>query len=137
MKKINYLIFIGAVLLSTSIVFSGCKKKESTPDYPTPAFILTYTPVTLQTGDAGVQFYANCSSTDVKMTKVEILDPIHSGTITYNLNGQTYVKNQIFALQDAGTAYLKQGGTYQFTFTGNRSVDNAGFTVVSNLNVAK
>lgn len=137
MKKVNYLITIGVFLLSTSLILSGCKKKSSTPDYPSPLFIATYTLVTLQTGDAGVEFFANCTTTDVKLTKVEILDPIHSGIITYNLQGLTVVKGQIFAMQDANTAYLKQGGQYQFTFTGNRSVDNAGFSVVTTLNVAK
>jgi hypothetical protein len=137
MKKVNYLLFIGVLLLSTSIIFSGCKKKSSTPDLPTPLFIATYTLVTLQSGDAGVEFFANCTTTDVKMTKVEILDPIHSGTITYNLNGLYHVKGEIFALQDANTAYLKEGGIYTFTFTGNRVADNAGFTAVTTLNVAK
>jgi hypothetical protein len=138
MKRRNYaLLFIG-LILSSGIVFSGCKKKSSDePTYPAVAFIVTYVTVPLQGGSDGVEFFANCSTTDVKMTKVQILDPIHSGTVTYNLNDQVYVKSQIFALQDDGTAYLKEGGTYQITFTGHRTVDNAAFTIVSNVNVAK
>ncbi len=137
MKKINQAMIYGILLMSIVIVISGCKKKTETVTYPTVSFIVTYLTVQLQAGGEGVQFYANCNSTDVKMTKVEILDPIHSGTVTYNLNGQGYVKSQIFDLQDAGTAYQKQGGTYQITFTGLRTVDNAPFTVISNVSVAK
>jgi hypothetical protein len=139
MKRKNAFLTLGFVLMSMLIVFSSCKKKstDTTPSYPSPAFIVTYVPVTITNPNDGVQFFANCSTTDVKMTKVEILDPIHSGTVTYNLNATTYVKGQIFGLQDAGTGYYKQGGTYTFTFTCNRSADNAPFTIVSTLNVAK
>jgi hypothetical protein len=137
MKKINHLLTYGVLLMSIVVVFSGCKKKTEEVTYPSVAFIVTYLTVTLQSGDQGVQFYANCSSTDVKMTKVEILDPLHTGTTTYNLNGNGYVKGQIFALQDDGTAYLKEAGTYQITFTGLRTVDNAPFTIISNVYVSK
>lgn len=137
MKKINQVLICGILLMSIVIVFSGCKKKADTVTYPSVTFLVSSTPVTFNTGEAGLTFFANCNSTDVKMTKVEILDPLHSGTVTYNLNGLGYVTGQIFALQDANTGYLKSTGTWQFTFTGLRTVDNAPFTVVSNLNVSK
>jgi hypothetical protein len=138
MKKRKYALLIVGLIMSSFIVFSGCKKKSSDePTYPSVAFVVTYVTVTLQGGSEGVEFFANCSTTDVKMTKVQIMDPLHSGTVTYNLNDQVYVKSQIFALQDDNTAYLKEGGTYQITFTGHRTVDNAAFTIVNNVNVAK
>jgi hypothetical protein len=137
MKKINHLMIYGVLFMSLVIVFSGCKKKSEEVTYPAVTFIVTYLTVQLQAGGEGVQFYANCNSTDVKMTKVEILDPIHSGTVTYNLNGNMFVKSQIFALQDDGTAYTKQGGTYQITFTGLRTVDSAPFATVVNVPVSK
>ena len=137
MKKINRLTFFGILLLSSIIVLSGCKKKSDSVTYPSVTFIVTYTSVQLQSGDAGVQFFAKCSTTDVKMTKVVILDPIQSGTTTYNLNSQVFVTNQIFGLQDETTAYLKTAGTYQITFTGLRVVDSAPFTVVENVSVSK
>src|ERR1035438_8306052 len=112
MKKVNYLVFIGVLLLSTTIIFSGCKKKSSTPDEPTPVFIITSTTVQLQDGSAGIEFFTVCSTTDVTMTKVEIVSPIHDYDITYNLGNQLYVKNQIFDLQAANTAYSKESGTY-------------------------
>ena len=136
MKKVNYLVFIGVLLLSTTIIFSGCKKKSSTPDEPTPVFIITSTTVQLQDGSAGIEFFTVCSTTDVTMTKVEIVSPIHDYDITYNLGNQLYVKNQIFDLQAANTAYSKESGTYTFTFTGIRNADGAAFTIISTLVVA-
>lgn len=136
MKKVNYLVFIGVLLLSTTIIFSGCKKKSSTPDQPTPVFIITSTTVQLQDGSAGIEFFTVCSTTDVTMTKVEIVSPIHDYDITYNLGNVLYVKNQIFDLQAANTAYPKESGSYTFTFTGIRNADGAAFTIVSTLVVA-
>src|ERR1035437_8003431 len=139
MKRQTTFLSIGIVLLSMALITSSCKKKSSdpTPTYPTPSFIATYVPAAITTPNDAVDFFANCTTTDVKMTKVEILDPIHSGTVTYNLNGLYHVKGEIFPLQDAGTAYFKQGGTYTFTFTGNRTADNAAFSAVTTLTVAK
>jgi hypothetical protein len=136
MKKVNYLVIIGALILSTTIIFSGCKKKSSTPSYPTPAFIVTSTTVTLQDGTLGIEFFTVCSTTDVTMTKVEILSPIHDYDLTYNLGNVLYVKNQIFDLQAANTAYTKESGSYTFTFTGIRNADSSPFTIVSTLVVA-
>jgi len=132
MKTVNYLLAIGVLLLITSIIFSGCKK-----NLPSPVFTLTYTSITLQDGSMGVEFYATCTTTDVKMTKVDILDPNRTNTETYNLNNVTRLKGEIFALQDVGDGYFKVGGVYQFTFTGIRVADNTGFATVTTLNVAK
>ena len=137
MKKINQFLKYSALVLCVAIIFGGCKKEEDPPSYPSVSFIITYLEVDLQGGGKGVQFFANCSTTDVKMTKVEIKDPLQSGTITYNLNGNGYVKGQIFALQDDNTAYLKQGGTWTITFTGLRTVDSAPFTLPVTIAVSK
>jgi len=138
MKSKSTFLTLGILLLSGMLIVSSCKKKSDPPvSLPTPAFIATYVPATITNPNDAVEFFANCTTTDVKMTKVEIVDPIHSGTVTYNLNGLYHVKGEIFPLQDAGTAYYKQGGTYTFTFTGNRTADNAAFSAVTTLNVAK
>lgn len=132
MKKASSLLAIGVFFLILLMIFSGCKKK-----YPTPEFTIIYTSGVIQNGDPGVAFFASCITTDVKMTKVEILDPNQSGTSTYNLNGVYHASGESFALQDAGSYYLKVGGGYQFTFTGYRTADNEGFSAVSKLNVSK
>jgi hypothetical protein len=138
MKSKSTFLTLGILLLSGMLVISSCKKKsDTTVSLPTPAFIATYVPATITNPNDAVEFFANCTTTDVKMTKVEIVDPIHSGTVTYNLNGLYHVKGEIFPLQDANTAYYKQGGTYTFTFTGNRTADNAAFSAVTTLAVAK
>jgi len=133
MKVVNYLFTIGLLLLSTLIIFAGCKKNN----LPTPEFSITYTAITLQDGSSGVQFYADCTSTDVQMTKVDILDPNRTNTVTYNLNNVIHYKGDNFALQDVGIGYVKVGGVYQFTFIGMRLADRSGFATMTKLNVAK
>ena len=68
MKAIHHLVPIGILLLSISFIFSGCKKT-----IPSPLFNITYTTINLQGGSAGVQFYASCTTTDVQMTKVDVV----------------------------------------------------------------
>jgi len=57
-------------------------------------------------------------------------------TTTYNLNGDIYVQNQVFAMQATNTAYVKESGTWSFTFVGNRTADGSSFTVGGAINVA-
>jgi hypothetical protein len=136
MKKIQSVMVLCILVLSTVILFSGCKKKSSDTTYPSVNFIVTYTTVQLNIGE-GVQFFAKCNSTDVQMTKVEIRDPLQTGTITYNLNNTTFVKDEIFGLQDAQTGYLKEAGTYVITFTGLRTADGKSFVIPVNVGVSK
>lgn len=123
---------ISVFLLITAVMLTNCKK-----DPVDPAFIVTGTTVDLQGGGEGLQFAAKCTNDDVKLTKVEIVDPILSPAITYNLNGDVFVKNEIFALQAANEAYYKQIGLWSFTFTGNRTSDNSSFSIKANLSVGK
>jgi uncharacterized surface anchored protein len=92
--------------------------------------------VQLVTGGVGLQFFGKCNNDDIKMTKVEIMDPFQT-TITFNLNGTYFVKNEAFAMQDANEAYLKQAGTWTFTFIGNRTEDNSSFSAVTTLVISK
>jgi hypothetical protein len=71
------------------------------------------------------------------MTKVQMLDPVSSPLYEYDLKGASYVSGELFGLQAEGEAYLKQVGTWQFTFIGNRTDDNASFTATYSLVVAK
>lgn len=138
MKRIKLFATVSVlVFLSMGIFLSGCKKKSTTPDPVVPSFIVTATTVTLQGGGTGLQFYAKCTNTDVKMTKVTLTDPIGANTTTYNLNGTYYVANQIFMLEDANSAYLKEIGTWSFTFVGNLTSDGTAFSVGTTLAVSK
>ena|ERR1035438_2980575 len=132
MKKNSQFILIVIILLGLSYFIDACKKSV-----PSPVFVVTFTNINLQDGTAGVQFYATCTTTDVQMTKVDILDPSRTNTVTYNLKNVTYYKGDVFALQDVGVGYIKTGGNYQFTFTGTRLADNTGFGTITMLNVAK
>ena len=126
---------MSVLFTSTALLMTDCKKSTTTPPI-TPAFIVTSTTVTLQTGGFGLQFYAKCTNTDVKLTKVTISDPLQTGNVVYNLNSTTYVQNQIFDLQDANTAYIKQSGNWQFTFVGNRTSDGGSFAAVATVAVS-
>lgn len=123
---------IGILLLITAVMLTNCKK-----DPVDPAFIVTGTTVQLQGGGEGLQFAAKCTNDDVKLTKVEIVDPLLSPATTYNLNGNVFVKNEIFGLQATNEAYFKQIGSWSFTFTGNRTSDNSSFSIKTKLSVGK
>jgi hypothetical protein len=71
------------------------------------------------------------------MTKVDIMDPIHPATITYNFMGQSFVKDQIFALQDSSIAYPKTAGIWRFDFYGNRTSTGKSFHIIITLTVSK
>jgi hypothetical protein len=132
MKTLNAFLTIGIVLLIAGILFSGCKKKE---DPVIPKFTVSAITVQLQGGGEGLQFFATCTNDDVRMTKATIYDPLNQQNITYNTNGNTYVKGQAFDLQDVGTAYVKELGTWTFNFVGNRTADGASFSESATLSV--
>ena len=132
MKKLTTLMTISILLLSIAVLLTNCKK-----DPINPAFIVTGTTVQLQGGGDGLQFAAKCTNDDVKLTKVEIVDPLQSPAVTYNLNGTYFVEGEVFALQAVDEAYFKQIGTWSFTFIGNRTSDNGSFSTTTTLSVGK
>jgi hypothetical protein len=132
MKKINAFLAVGIILLIAGILFTGCKKKD---DPVIPKFTVSAITVQLQGGGEGLQFYGTCTNDDVKMTKVTLYDPLNVQNITYNTNGNTYVKGEAFGLQDANTGYVKELGTWTFNFVGNRTADGASFSESATLSV--
>jgi len=133
MKTRTILLSIGILIMSSIVLMSGCKKEE---DPIILNFIVTSITVQLQGGGEGLQFFGKCTNDDVQMTKVIITDPFQT-SITYNLNGNYFIQNEGFDLQDVGTAYVKQTGSWAFTFSGNRTADNTPFTVVANVSISK
>jgi hypothetical protein len=132
MKKFKVVFKLGIVLLIAGILFSGCKKDE---DPVIPKFTVSAITVQLQGGGEGLQFFGTCTNDDVKMTKVTIYDPLNQQNITFNANGNTFVKGQAFDLQEVGTAYVKELGTWQFNFVGNRTADGVSFSESATLSV--
>jgi hypothetical protein len=98
------------------------------------SFSITYTTIPIGSQD-GILFHAQCTNEDVIMTNVIIRNPTNTLNVTYNLNGNTYVKNQQFDLQDAGIAYVKELGEWKFTLNGKRATDEQIFSVVTTLNL--
>ena len=133
MKKVNVFLTLGIVLLIAGILFSGCKKKS---DPVIPKFTVSAITVQLQGGGEGLQFYGTCTNDDIKLTKVTIYDPLNQQNITFNANGNTFVKGQAFGIQDANTAYVKELGTWTFNFVGNRTADGASFSESATLSVS-
>jgi hypothetical protein len=128
---ISSIIVIGVVLM-----LSGCCKDDENdnPASQVPVFTVTANTVQLQAGGEGLQFSAKCTNEDVKMTKVTNTSPISGTTFTYDLNGKSYSKNSPIPLQDDAEAYLKELGTWTFTFVGNTS-DNVSFSVNASLSI--
>jgi hypothetical protein len=136
MKRIKNIWICSFAVIGVLLMLSGgCKKKDDNPVPQVPVFTITADSVLLQSGGQGLQFFGKCTNEDVKMTKVTVTSPISVQTITYMLNGNSIVKNTPFSLQDDNTAYGKELGTWNFTFIGNRTADNASFSVNATLSV--
>jgi len=131
--KTNIWLYPLALMGVLLMLSSSCKKNDDNPAPQVPVFTVTATTVQLQSGGEGLQFFGKCTNEDVKMTKVNLTSPISVETRTYNLNGNAIVKNSEFSLQDDNTAYFKELGTWNFTFEGNRTADNASFSVNATL----
>jgi len=136
MKKIkNIWIYSFAVIGVALILSSSCKKKDDNSTPQVPVFTVTANTVQLQGGGEGLQFFGKCTNEDVKMTKVTITDSLSVQSATYELNGISIAKNTQFSLQDDNVGYVKEIGTWNFTFVGNRTADNASFSVNATLSI--
>jgi hypothetical protein len=134
MKKIkNVWIYSFTVVGVALLLSSSCKKKDDNSTPQVPVFTVSADSVTLQAGGEGLQFFGKCTNEDVKMTKVIGTSPSSVQTFTYILNGNSFTKNTQFSMQDDNTAYVKELGTWNFTFVGNRTADNASFSVNATL----
>ncbi|MCX6247300.1 MAG: hypothetical protein NTW10_06175 [Bacteroidetes bacterium] len=129
MKKKNLLFALGIVLLSSVILFSGCKKKSEDPaPVPNPTFVMS------STGSPDVIFYFKCTTNDVKLTKCIISDPLGLISDTYDLQSETFLQNQVYYFN---TTYTKETGVWTFKFYGNRTGDNSGFISTTTLTLSK
>ena len=138
MKKIKNIWIYSFVVIGFALVISNSCKDDNSTDPPTtqvPVFIVTADSVMLQGGGEGLQFFGKCTNQDVKMTKVTVISPSSVQNLTYLLNGNSFVKNTPFDMQDSNTAYNKELGTWNFTFVGNRTADNSSFSVNATLSI--
>jgi len=132
MKKFNVLFIIGVLFLTTAFILSsGCKKKEDpVPDPPT--FIISATP---DPNNANAVFFLfKCTTNDVKLTKIIVTDPMSLFSDPYDLQGASFLQNTVYQF---GNSYIKESGTWTFSFTGNRSNDNSGFVSVGTVVLSK
>jgi hypothetical protein len=136
-KGKNSWIYVFTITGMLLILSGSCKKKDDTtapaPAPQIPVFTITATTVMLQSGGDGLQFSAKCTNENVKMTSVKVTSPITVLSATYNLNGNSFAKNTLIPMQNDTDAYDKETGTWNFTFTGNRTSDNVSFSVDATL----
>ena len=137
MKKMYYPLLIVTLV----IAISGCSKKSDNPVAPLPpteaqpSFSITAQPVTLATGDAGLQFIARCTTDDVDLVKVIVQNP-RGQSQTFNAGNTEFVKDEEFYCEDQATGYFKYLGTWSLTFVGNKATGTkSSFNVISTLSV--
>ena len=133
----NTLYYVRAYATNSVGTAYGDQKSFTTVKPIIPVFTVTSNTVGLQGGGDGLQFFAKCLNTDVIMTKVNIIDPLHSATITYNFISLICHENESFELEQPGTAYPKESGTWKFEFIGTRSSTGAPFDIHTTLSVTK
>ncbi len=139
MKHISFYVLFLALLLA----FAGCSKKSnnnpvsnnSTPQDAQPDFNIAAVNVTMSNGSDGLQFGAHCTTDDIDLIKVVVVNPAQV-SVTYNEQNTLYLKNQEFECQATGTGYYKVLGTWQLTFVGNKaSGTKSSFSVTKTLTV--
>jgi hypothetical protein len=108
----------------------GDQKSFTTLPFTNPVFSARSV---INTGTFSLTFYAKCTNDDVKMTKVLITDPEGVSTLTYLLNGTTYLKNQEFGLQNAGDSYAWLTGHWTLEFIGTRVINGDSFDITVTL----
>jgi len=129
-------LFLALVLVGCD---SGGSNSEPEPEpEPIPAappsFEIASRTVTLQDNTDGVQFFVR-SSIDVILVRVDIETPL-GGEISFNAGSSTVIKDESFALQDGGTAYVKVSGNWRFILVGRHAADTqASFEVTETVNV--
>jgi hypothetical protein len=135
MKKRTNVWICSFAVIGVVLLLSGCCKDDNNPASQVPVFTVTAITVQLQGGGEGLQFTAKCTNEDVKMTKINIADPLSVQNTTYELNGKSYSKNSPIPVQDDNVGYNKELGTWTFTFMGNTTSDNKSFSENATLSV--
>jgi hypothetical protein len=134
-KKFKYSALEGLISLALIMMLSGCKKNSEDPAV-IPTFTVVSSVVNLQAGGEGLQFYAKCTNTNVKMEHITITNP-SAVTVVRDYNSISYVKNEIFPMQETDAAYVKKTGTWKFDLVGSRISDGVTFAVDTTLVVSK
>ena len=130
-------LFVALVLVGCDSGGGANSEPEPEPE-PIPAappsFEIASRTVTLQNNTDGVQFFVR-SSIDVVLVRVDIETPL-GGEISFNAGSSTVIKDESFALQDGGTAYVKVSGNWRFILVGRHAADTqASFEVTETVNV--
>lgn len=128
-----------ALFTLACLLFMGCggddKPTQPPPPPPaTPTFTVSSVNVTLQGGADGLQFFAK-PSMDIALTRVDLTNPL-GGSLIFNAGNIVVLKEQVVALQDPNTGYVRVSGTWTFRFTGTVQPAGTAFDVIATLNVS-
>ena len=134
--SMNIVKFLGFVLLA-SLLITGCGKDDNPtgPEAPAPPnFTLSSINVQLQGGVEGIQFFGR-SSRDISLVRVNITNPL-GGQQVFNAGGNVFLTDEVIALQEANTGYVRVSGSWSFRFVGNHEPTKESFDVTQTLNVS-
>ncbi len=131
-------MMLAVALISTAMVFTGCKKEEA-PAPPPAAYVPGFSATAVPYNVGGVDylsFMISCTTDDFEVIKVVVNGPGGSVSDTYTGNGTIFLQNEPMTLSND---YLKLLGTWTFTITGNlKSGSHVGesFSASSSVNVS-
>ncbi len=134
--SMNIIKFFGFVLLA-SLLIAGCSKDDNPtgPEAPSPpSFTISSLKVQLQGGVDGIQFFAR-PNIDLSLVRVNITNPLGNQQV-FNAGGNVFLTDEVVALQDANTGYVRVSGTWNFRFVGNHEPTKESFDVTQTLSVS-
>lgn len=133
----NKFFKVPVFVLAFSVFLFGCSDDDNPtePEGPTPPnFTLSSVNVQLQGGAEGIQFFARTNK-DISLIRVNISTPI-GGEQIFNAGGGVFLTDEIIALQNANTGYVRVSGSWSFRFVGNHEPTKESFDVTQTLNVS-
>lgn len=126
-----------AMLLLLPFFVLGCSDStgpEVDETKPPPSFNISSLQTTLVGGDPGILFRASANSR-VRLVQVVVRNP-NDDDISYSPQGLIVQANESFDLQEAGTAFFRWSGSWQFTFVGNHEPGGESFEVSQTMSVS-
>ena len=137
MKNMSYHLKMIAMVLMFPLFVLSCSDStgpEVDDSKPPPSFNVSSLQTTLVGGDPGILFRASANSR-VRLVQVVVRNP-NGNSISYSPQGLIVQANESFDLQEAGTAFYRWSGNWQFTFVGNHEPGGESFEVAQSMSVS-
>jgi hypothetical protein len=137
MRSLKNIKLVSTLLLLLSLFLFGCSKDDNPagPEEPTPpSFSISSVNVQLQGGAEGIQFFAR-TNRDISLIRVNIRNPLGTEQV-FNVGGGVFLNDEVIALQNANTGYVRVSGNWSFRFVGNHEPTKESFDVTQTLSVS-